>query len=151
LERGSPAIDAGDSFNVCNARVPAGLGSVDQRGLSRFRDGDFKCDIGAFEFTNLLAAPFLLNFCPSPVGEQTPHQTITVVNNQPTTILLHESLDGDYPDYFEETGNTCGSGLAPHLRCFISIAFRPGATGARSAVLKIADTPTSGSADPTSP
>ena len=49
LESGSPAIGAGDAA-VCAAQPPSGLGGIDQRGYSRFADGDSNCDIGAYEF-----------------------------------------------------------------------------------------------------
>ena len=148
LEHGSPADGTGDNA-ICREATPTGLGGIDQRGLARFRHGDELCDIGAFEFVTLLVQPFQpasLSFGSEPVGHQTPAQTVTVTNNQTSSVKLSTSIGATDPADFIIVGNTCNGSLASTGICTISVAFRPKATGTRSAVLTVSDSP-----DPTSP
>jgi hypothetical protein len=139
LEDGSPAIDTGDN-PVCSAPVPNGLGGIDQRGRARFRHGDNLCDIGAFEFITLFIQPTSLSFGSQPVGHQTRSQAVSVTNNQTTNVTLNKSIGGADPADFR-VSTTCGSSLASHATCSVLIAFRPRATGTRTAVLTVSDSP----------
>jgi hypothetical protein len=139
LEDGSPAIDTGDN-PVCSAPGPNGLGGIDQRSRARFRHGDNLCDIGAFEFITLFIQPTSLSFGSEPVGHQTRSQAVSVTNNQTTSATLSKSIGGADPaDFIVST--TCGSSLASHATCSVLIAFRPRATGTRTAVLTVSDSP----------
>jgi hypothetical protein len=139
LEIGSPAIDTGDNA-VCAAPEPTGLGGVDQRGYSRFPHGDNHCDIGAFEFYNLLVHPKFELFAPQPVGQQSQPRNLFITNNQTTSVALAGSIGGADPDDFIENGN-CGATLAADASCTIAIVFKPTATGNRSAVITVSDSP----------
>jgi hypothetical protein len=144
LEEGSPADGTGDNA-ICKEAAPTGLGGIDQRGIARFRPGDELCDIGAFEYLTLLVQPTSLSFGFEAVGRQTPSHTVSLTNNQTTTVTLTRSIGGADPaDFIVST--TCGGSLASHASCSISIAFRPRATGTRSALLTVSD-----SSDHTSP
>jgi hypothetical protein len=147
LVQGSPADGTGDN-PICKEAAPTGLGGIDQRGLQRFRAGDELCDIGAFQFITLLVQPFnppSLSFGSEPVGHQTPSHTVSVTNNQTTTITLSRSVGGADPaDFLVST--TCAGHLSPSASCSILITFHPKATGTRSATLTVSDSP-----DPTSP
>ena len=57
LLSGSPAINQGDNA-ICKAPAPTGLAGIDQRGFSRFSDGDGLCDIGAYELNAKLEPTF---------------------------------------------------------------------------------------------
>ncbi|MBV8360024.1 MAG: choice-of-anchor D domain-containing protein [Deltaproteobacteria bacterium] len=139
LVQGSPADGTGDN-PICKDAPPTGLGGIDQRGFARFRPGDNLCDIGAFEFITLLVQPTALSFGFEPVGHQTPSQTISITNNQTTTVTLSKSIGGANPaDFIVST--TCGGHLPTRASCSILVAFHPTATGARSAVLTLSDSP----------
>jgi hypothetical protein len=139
LEIGSPAIDKGDNA-VCAAAPPNGLGGVDQRGYSRFPHGDNLCDIGAFEFYNLLVHPNFECFAPQPVGQQSQPRNLFITNNQATSVALAGSIGGADPGDFIENDN-CGATLAANASCTIAITFKPAATGERSAVITVSDSP----------
>ena len=140
LESGSPTIDTGDN-SVCSALVPTGLSKIDQRGIARFRHGDDLCDIGAFEFLALLVQPTSLSFGSEPVGRQTPSQTVSITNNQTTSVTLSNSIGGADLLDFVIVSSTCGGSPAAHASCTISIAFKPRAVGMRSAVLTVSNIP----------
>jgi hypothetical protein len=139
LQDGSPAIDKGDNA-VCAAPVPNGLAKVDQRGFPRFRTGDELCDIGAFEFTNLLIHPTTEFYGTEAVGAQSPVRKVPLTNEQTTTVALATALGGTDPGDFV-VGGSCGTSLAPDTTCVISIAFKPTATGTRKALLTVSDSP----------
>jgi hypothetical protein len=143
-EPGSPAIGAG-SPAVCLASAPAGLGGLDQRGYSRFPNGEQDCTIGAFEFYNLLVTENFRYFGNEPVGDETGPKIIHVTNKQATSVAVSNTLSGSDPSDFIESDN-CGGTLGPSQSCTISVSFKPTASGKRDAVLTVADTP-----DPTSP
>ena len=147
LEIGSPAIDAGDNA-VCAAPGPTGLGGIDQRGVARFRHGDSRCDIGAYEFVNLAVLPTFLFFGSEPVGGASPDQIVSETNNQLTSVTLRETIEGaDAADFAVDlSGSTCSSTLAPHSNCLLAISFSPRAAGKRGALLTVSD-----SSDRTSP
>jgi hypothetical protein len=139
LEDGSPAIDGGDNA-ICKASPPTGLGGIDQRGYPRFYPGDELCDIGAFEYTDLLVRPDSICFGTQPLGQQSKSQSVYVTNNQPITVALSKIMSGTDAADFSESG-TCGTSLAPDTSCTISVAFKPGAAGDRTALLTVSDSP----------
>jgi hypothetical protein len=139
LQIGSPAIDKGNNA-VCAAAEPTGLGGVDQRGYSRFPHGDNLCDIGAFEFYNLLVHPKFEYFAPQPVGQGSQPRDLFITNNQATSVALSTTVGGNDPADFIENDN-CGATLAANVSCTIAITFKPSATGNRSAVLSVSDSP----------
>jgi centrosomal CEP192-like protein len=139
LEFGSPAIDAGDNA-LCAAAEPSGLGGVDQRGYSRFPHGDNHCDIGAFEFRNLLVHPKVEHFGSQPVGQQGQSRNLFITNNQTASVTLSTKLGGSDPVDFIENDN-CGATLAANASCTIALTFKPVATGDRSATLSVSDSP----------
>ena len=70
---------------------------------------------------------------------------VSVTNNQKSSVTLSKSIGGTDPADFILIGS-CGSSLASHASCTISITFDPKATGTRTAVLTVSDSP-----DATSP
>ena len=143
LVQGSPADGTGNN-SICQEAAPTGLGGIDQRGFPRFRPGDELCDIGAFEFVTLLVQPFQpasLSFGSAAVGHQTPAQKVSITNNQTRPVTLSRSITGADPADFIIISNTCGGSLASHASSSILIAFHPRATGTRSAMLTVSDSP----------
>jgi len=74
------------------------------------------------------------------VNTMSASQTVTVANasGAGTLAISGVGLTGANAGDFVITGNTCTSSLAGGSSCAISVAFRPTATGARSATLAIA-------------
>jgi hypothetical protein len=72
---------------------------------------------------------------PIKVGKTTPSKTVTITNNQSTTVTgLSISIFGD----FNET-STCGSSLASRKSCTISVDFTPTTTGERTGAVVVVD------------
>jgi hypothetical protein len=139
LELGSPAIAKGDNA-VCAAPAPRGLTGVDQRGYDRFPNGRNLCDIGAFEFYNLLVHPKFEGFAPQTVGQHSQPRNLFITNNQTTRVALRTTIGGNDPADFVENDN-CGATLAANASCTIAITFKPAASGNRRAVLSVSDSP----------
>jgi hypothetical protein len=139
LQIGSPAIDVGGNA-LCASASPTGLGGIDQRGYSRFPHGDNLCDIGAFEFYNLLVHPKFAFFGAERVGQQGQSRNLSITNNQASSVSLSTTIGGNDPADFIENDN-CGATLAANTSCTIAITFKPAATGERSAVITVNDSP----------
>jgi centrosomal CEP192-like protein len=139
LQLGSPAINKGDNA-VCAAPAPMGLAGIDQRGYDRFPNGDNLCDIGAFEFYNLLVHPKFAGFEPQPVGQQSQPRNLFITNNQTSSVTLSASIGGSDPADFIENDH-CGATLAANASCTIAITFKPAASGERSALITVSDSP----------
>jgi hypothetical protein len=79
-----------------------------------------------------------LSFPTQKVGSTSTPMAVMLTNNQTTALAVHTiSTYGD----FAET-NTCGSSVAAHTSCIVSITFTPSTTGGRSATLIITDSST---------
>ncbi len=90
-------------------------------------------------------APTSLSFGNQATGTTSASQSATITNNQSATLSIGSiALSGANPGDFLKT-TTCGSTLAPFASCGVSVSFKPAASGARSAVLSITDSPDSGS------
>jgi hypothetical protein len=95
----------------------------------------------------VVMSPSSLSFGNQVVGRTSTTQSITITNNQGTSLSITGiSMQGSAATDFIQTGNTCGSQLGPTSSCSIDLAFRPAATGTRSAALSVSDKP-----DPNSP
>ncbi|HEX9697697.1 MAG TPA: choice-of-anchor D domain-containing protein [Actinomycetota bacterium] len=81
--------------------------------------------------------PSSLSFGSISVGQQTTSQTVTLSNTGTGTLSMTTSFGGTNPGDFLRTGGTCGSSLAPGAGCSILVAFKPTASGARSATLVV--------------
>ena len=83
--------------------------------------------------------PTSLSFGKVTVGTTSSVMTATLKNVGTTAITITSiTLAGLDPGDFAQT-NTCGSSLAASASCTISVTFKPTATGARSALLKVTD------------
>jgi len=73
------------------------------------------------------------------LGNSSAPQNAVLTNGQNVTLGISSiDLTGNNVADFKETNN-CGSSLAVGANCSISVAFTPGATGARSATLRVTD------------
>jgi hypothetical protein len=80
-------------------------------------------------------SPADLAFSSTNVGKTTPSKSVTITNNQLTTVTgLTISIFGD----FTET-STCGSSLKSGKSCNISVDFTPTATGERTGAVIVTD------------
>jgi hypothetical protein len=83
--------------------------------------------------------PPTLNFGTVKTGTSSTAQTLVVTNVGATALTISGiTFTGADPGDFTET-NTCSAALAPKGTCSISVTFKPGAKGVRSATLVVAD------------
>ena len=83
-----------------------------------------------------------LNFGSVTVGTTSAAKAVTLTNVGTTTLTITGfAITGTNAGDFSQT-HTCGSSLAAGTSCTISVTFKPGATGARSAALAISDNAT---------
>jgi Abnormal spindle-like microcephaly-assoc'd, ASPM-SPD-2-Hydin/Beta-propeller repeat len=83
--------------------------------------------------------PSSLNFGSVPVGQTSSAKAVTLTNGGTTTLSITAiKLTGPNPGDFSET-NTCGTSVAAHASCTISVTFKPAAKGGRSASLGVSD------------
>jgi hypothetical protein len=76
-------------------------------------------------------------FGPQSVGTTSPPQTITLTNNQNTTVsILGITVSGDY--ILTSAGsNPCGGSVGPLQQCNIGVEFSPTVTGTIAGVLTV--------------
>lgn len=87
-------------------------------------------------------APTAITFGGIAVGKRSSAKVVKVGNNLNTTLTFAGTpftLIGIDPSDFSLSSTTCGSDLAAHASCTVSIMFIPEAKGVRSAVLNIVD------------
>jgi hypothetical protein len=77
-----------------------------------------------------------LSFPATMVGTGAANKTVSVTNNQATTVTgISISAFGDFTQ-----ANTCGTSMAAGATCTITVHFKPTATGERTGAIIIADT-----------
>ena len=92
-------------------------------------------------------SPAQFDFGAEPIGGTTPAQVFTLANNSASALSLSTTdftFTGTNPNDFTQTNN-CVPQVAAGASCQINVVFAPQGTGARAAVLQVAD------ADPSSP
>jgi hypothetical protein len=81
-----------------------------------------------------------LNFATQRTGITSSPQTVTLTNIGPTTLSFGSiTIAGDAAADFLIQSNTCGSALASGSACTVAIAFRPTASGSRTAYLSFSE------------
>jgi subtilase family serine protease len=87
--------------------------------------------------------PSSLTFSATTVGTTSAAQLVTVKNTSAGVVTLGlTSFSGTNPNSFLKSATTCSSTLAAGASCTISVEFKPAGTGARTAILKLADNAT---------
>lgn len=84
-------------------------------------------------------SPTKVSFAAQLVNTTSPPQTVTLTNTGSATLTIGGiSFTGPNLSDFAQT-NTCGSSVAAGARCTISVTFKPGASGLRTATLNVTD------------
>jgi hypothetical protein len=86
---------------------------------------------------SLSITPTNLNFSTQVVGTTSPPQTVTLTNQESTSIGISSITSSDATDFLFT--NTCGTGLGPGASCAINVSFAPTESGTLAAVLMIDD------------
>jgi hypothetical protein len=125
---------------------PAALGSRSASVIVKDNPGNLQQSAllkgaGAVQVT---VAPTSLSFGSVTHGTTSAAKLVTVTNNQSAALSISASLSGTNPGDFLKT-TTCGASLAAFKSCTVSVKFKPAATGARSAMLVVTDSPDTGS------
>ena len=93
-----------------------------------------------------LSVPATASFADQVIGTASAQKDVIITNsgNAGLNVGTPTILGANAADFSPLAGNTCTTTLAPNGTCKISIVFKPGAAGARSATLNIpSDAPTS--------
>jgi uncharacterized repeat protein (TIGR03803 family) len=88
---------------------------------------------------NAAASATSISFGPQPVGTSSAARPITITNTGSESLTIGAvSLSGANPASFR-TSNTCSSPLAAGGKCTVNVSFVPPSTGARAAVVNVAN------------
>jgi len=89
---------------------------------------------------NLNVSPASLSFATTVVGLTSKPQPVAISNSSTVVITLRSiAIAGANAGDFLIASQSCGSTLAPGADCTVNVAFKPAASGARIAVLTLAD------------
>jgi hypothetical protein len=85
-------------------------------------------------------SPTTLTFPQTSVGSASSTMNATLMNGTASSITISGiAIQGADADDFVQLSTTCGATLAASASCTVSIAFKPSATGTRSATLNFSD------------
>lgn len=88
----------------------------------------------------LSLSPSNLSFGSQAVGTTSAAEIVTLTNTGSGALSVSSiAMTGANPADFAETGNTCGSSLAPGGACTVEVTFTPSIAGARTATLSFTD------------
>ncbi len=88
-------------------------------------------------------SPVSLTFASTTVGSASPAQTVTLLNSAGAPLSIASiSVTGANAADFTVSGTTCGATLAAPGTCTVTVLFKPGATGTRTAALSFTDSAT---------
>jgi hypothetical protein len=86
------------------------------------------------------ASPTSLTFATEKVGTTSAAKNVTLTNNLSTPLTIGTvTFTGSNPGDFASPANTCGGSLAANSTCTISVTFKAGATGSRTATMNVND------------
>jgi hypothetical protein len=85
----------------------------------------------------LTVTPTTLSFASETVGHTSASKTVSLTNNQSTTLSFSSSASGNYA--IASSGTTCGASLAAKAKCNLAVTFTPTAKGAINGGLSITD------------
>jgi hypothetical protein len=97
-------------------------------------------NVGSGSGTTVTLTPTSLNFGTVALGITSSAQKVTLKNSGSAALAISSiAITGTNSAEFVKTATTCGASLAVKATCTISVDFKPGATGARSAAISITD------------
>jgi hypothetical protein len=97
-------------------------------------------NVGSGSGTTVTLSPTSLNFGTVALGITSSAQKVTLKNSGSAALAISSiAITGTNSAEFVKTATTCGASLAVKATCTISVDFKPGATGARSAAISITD------------
>jgi hypothetical protein len=85
----------------------------------------------------LTISPVTLSFGTVAVGTTSAAKTVSLTNNQTSTLSFAFSASGDYA--ISSSGTTCGASLASKAKCNIAVTFTPQAAGSVNGAVTITD------------
>jgi hypothetical protein len=85
----------------------------------------------------LTISPASLSFGSETVGHTSAAKTVTLTNNESTTLSFSFSASGNYA--ISSSGTTCGASLASKAKCNIAVTFAPTANGSINGAVTITD------------
>lgn len=85
----------------------------------------------------LSIAPASLAFGAESVGNTSAAKTVSLTNNQSSTLSLSFAASGNYA--INAAGTTCGTSLASKAKCNIAVTFSPSTAGAINGAVSISD------------
>jgi hypothetical protein len=85
----------------------------------------------------LTLSPATLSFGTVAVGSTSAAKTISLTNNQTSTLSFTFTVSGNYA--ISSSGTTCGASLAAKAKCNIAVTFKPTAAGAINGAATITD------------
>lgn len=98
---------------------------------------------GATPTSTASVSPASLTFASTTVGSASAAQTVTLSNSAGAPLNITTiAVTGPNSGEFTVSGTTCGATLAAPGSCTVTVVFKPGATGTRSAALGFTDSAT---------
>src|ERR1039458_1630941 len=95
--------------------------------------------LGSSAFAQATLAPTTLSFGKQGLNNTSAAKKVTLTNNESTAIAISgKTITGTNASAFAISAKTCGTSLAAHATCTISVTFTPAATGAMTATLAFA-------------
>jgi hypothetical protein len=85
----------------------------------------------------LTISPATLSFGTETVGHTTTAKTVSLTNNESTTLSFSFSASGNYAT--TSSGTTCGASLAAKAKCNIAVTFTPTANGSVNGAVTVTD------------
>ena len=99
--------------------------------------------LGSSAFAQATLTPTTLSFGKQGLNNTSAAKKVTLTNNESTAIAISgKTITGTNASAFAISAKTCGTSLAAHATCTISVTFTPAATGAMTATLSVADSAT---------
>ena len=139
LGNGDGTFQAAQSFSGAAFTYGILIGNYNTGGGLAIATTDFNSGVLDVLLPTLSISPSSIDFGNQAVGGPSAPQSVTITNSTSQALTLSGiTFTGANGSDFQETDN-CGTSLASGASCTVQVTFTPGATGARSATINIAD------------
>jgi hypothetical protein len=138
---------SGGSVSTSTTALPAGTYTVTAKysGDANFgssTSNTVSVTVSSSTAPTVTLSPSALTFASTTVGTTSAAQTVSLKNTGTASLTISSvSISGTNAADFSQTNN-CGGSVAAGATCVMSIAFKPAATGTRTATLAVADNAT---------